>query len=229
MQTLPFYVHVLFALITLITAFIFWRAANGNKILLVILLVWLGIQTILGISGFYLVTDTIPPRFLLLPGPPILLIAILFLTKKGRRFIDSLNIRILTLLHIIRIPVEIILFSLFLHHLIPVDMTFEGNNLDIISGVTAPIIYYLVFRAKKLNYKVLIAWNIVCLALLINVVTIAVITAPFPFQQFAFDQPNIGVLYFPFVWLPGIVVPIVLFSHLATLRQLIKSRSLPQS
>jgi hypothetical protein len=42
----------------------------------------------------------------------------------------------------------------------------------------------------------------------------------FPFQQFAFDQPNIAVLYFPFIWLPSCVVPLVLLSHLAAIRQL---------
>jgi hypothetical protein len=40
-------------------------------------------------------------------------------------------------------------------------------------------------------------------------------------QQIAFDQPNIGVMYFPFVWLPACIVPLVLLSHLASLYQLV--------
>jgi hypothetical protein len=38
---------------------------------------------------------------------------------------------------------------------------------------------------------------------------------------FAFDQPNIAVLYFPFNWLPSCIVPLVLLSHLAAIRQLL--------
>tara|TARA_R110002096_G_scaffold209585_1_gene396758 strand:- start:1620 stop:1829 length:210 start_codon:yes stop_codon:yes gene_type:complete len=51
--------------------------------------------------------------------------------------------------------------------------------------------------------------------------TIAALSAQTPFQQLAFDQPNIGVTYFPFVWIPAVIVPIILFSHLVSIRQLI--------
>jgi hypothetical protein len=63
-------------------------------------------------------------------------------------------------------------------------------------------------------------WNIAALLLLVNVVTIAVMAMPSPMQRLALDQPNIAVLYFPFNWLPSVVVPIVLFSHLASLWKL---------
>jgi hypothetical protein len=100
-------------------------------------------------------------------------------------------------------------------------MTFEGRNLDIISGITAPVIYYFGFVKKKIGRTVLILWNLICLGLLVNIVTIAILSAPFTFQRFGFDQPNFAILLFPFVWLPGIIVPLVLFSHLAMLRQLL--------
>jgi hypothetical protein len=98
-------------------------------------------------------------------------------------------------------------------------MTFEGRNLDILSGLSAPLIYYFAFVKKKINSKMVLLWNIVCLMLLINIVSHAVLSAPSPFQQLAFAQPNIAVLYFPFVWLPGCIVPLVLFSHLVALRR----------
>ena len=70
---------------------------------------------------------------------------------------------------------------------------------------------------------VLIGWNIMCLALLFNIVINAILAAPVDFQQQAFDQPNIAIFYFPYVLLPGVVVPIVLFSHLVLLRSLMAS------
>ncbi|HYK56589.1 MAG TPA: hypothetical protein VEV15_08905 [Flavisolibacter sp.] len=104
----------------------------------------------------------------------------------------------------------------------PQLMTFEGRNLDVLSGLTAPLIYYYGFVKKSLGAKTLLAWNVVCLAILSFTVVNAVLSAPTPFQQFGFDQPNIAVLYFPFVWLPGTVVPLVYFSHLASIRRLLK-------
>lgn len=224
MENLPAYISVVFGLTTFLTVGLFYRATNNSKATIVILLFWLALQTFIALSGFYTVTDTIPPRFLLLVLPPILFIIGLFTTSIGRQFIDSLDVKRLTFLHIIRIPVEIVLFWLFVNKTIPELMTFEGRNFDILSGLTAPFIFYFGFIKKQLDSRIILIWNFICLGLLINIVANAVLSAPFPFQKFAFDQPNIAVLYFPFNWLPSCVVPLVLFSHLVTIRQLINVR-----
>jgi hypothetical protein len=221
MENLPVYISVVFGLTTIFTVGVFYKATTGSKTTLILLLTWLVVQAFIGLSGFYTVTDTIPPRFLLLILPPILLIVALFTTSKGRQYIDSLDIKTLTLLHTIRIPVEIVLFWLFLNKKVPELMTFEGRNFDILSGLTAPIIFYFGFKRKQLDRKIILIWNFICLGLLINIVVIAVLSAPFPFQKFALDQPNIAVLYFPFNWLPSCVVPVIFFSHLVTIRQLL--------
>lgn len=222
MEDLPVYIGWIFGLTTMLTVYIFYSAAQYSKNTHLIILTWLVLQAAIALSGFYTVTDTLPPRFLLLVIPPFILIIVLFNTAKGRDYLDKLDIKTLTILHIVRVPVEIVLFLLFTHKTVPELMTFEGRNFDILSGITAPLIYYFGFVKKTLNQKVIILWNFLCLGLLINIVANAVLSAPFPFQQFAFDQPNIAVLYFPFVWLPCCVVPLVLLSHLAVIRQLIK-------
>lgn len=221
MEALSIISGIIFILTTVITVYVFWKATARSMPFLIIAIVWLALQTIISITGFYKVTDTAPPRFILLILPPVLFIISLFFTKKGRSFIDGTNIRLLTILHTVRIPVEIVLFMLFLQKMVPGIMTFEGRNLDVISGITAPVMYYFVFVKKSISSKLLIAWNLLCLGLLMNIVVIAVLSAPFPFQRFAFDQPNIGLFSFPFVWLPCCVVPLVLFSHLISLRQLL--------
>ena len=155
-------------------------------------------------------------------GPAILFIILLLTTKSGRRFTDSIDLKKLTLVHIVRVPVEITLFMLSTHKLIPELMTFAGRNFDILSGITAPIVYFVCFKNSQLkNRKLLLIWNFICLGLLLNIVINALLSAPFPFQQFAFDQPNIAILYFPFTWLPCFIVMIVLYGHLAVIRQLI--------
>jgi hypothetical protein len=125
--------------------------------------------------------------------------------------------------HIVRIPVEITLFMLSTYKLVPELMTFGGRNFDILSGITAPIVYFICFKNSQLkNRRLLLIWNFICLGLLLNIVINALLSAPFPFQQFAFDQPNVAILYFPFTWLPCFIVMIVLYSHLAAIRQLVR-------
>jgi hypothetical protein len=214
--------QISFILVTLVTVWLFYRAANKSKLFLAGILAWMILQFFLGKSGFYTNGFTRPPRFLLLIAPPLLVLVILFLTKKGRQFMDSWNMSMLTLLHTVRIPVEIILYFLYLAKTIPALMTFEGRNFDIIAGLTAPIIYYFYFLKKQLSNTVLLLWNISCLCLLINIVVIAVLSAPGSLQQFAFDQPNIAIAHFPFNWLASVVVPLVLMAHASGLRRLLR-------
>ena len=105
-------------------------------------------------------------------------------------------------------------------------MTFEGMNYDIVSGVLAPIVFFAAFRGDEVNRWLLIGYNVLGLVLLANIVSIAALSLPSPIQQLNFDTPNRGVLLFPYVWLPTLIVPIVLFSHLAALWQLVARRKL---
>jgi len=221
MAQLPTYISLVFIATTLLTVWLFFRAANYSKTPLIVLILWMFLQSIVALLGFYLDTTAIPPRFLFLIAPVIVFIIVLFNTPKGKAFIDSISIEKLTMLHIVRIPVEIVLFWLFLQKTIPQLMTFEGRNFDILAGITAPIIYFFVFVKHSISKKILLFWNFACLALLLNIVINALLSAPLPFQQFAFEQPNIAVLYFPFNLLPSVVVPLVLFAHLVVIRQLL--------
>lgn len=226
MNQLPLYISLVFGITVLLSLFLFYKATNYSRVFLFVSIAWISIQSAISLSGFYLNEETVPPRFPLLVLPPVLLIVSLFNSKRGRAFIDQLDVKVLTLFHIIRIPVEIILFLLFIHKTIPQLMTFEGRNFDIISGITAPLIWYFGFVKKKLSRTVLLIWNFICLGLLLNIVFHAVFSVQTKFQLFAFDQPNTGVLYFPFTLLPGLLVPMVLFAHLAAIRQLRNANSI---
>ena len=162
-------ISILFIAVTLATVWAFYNAANKSKTVIVFISIWLVLQGVMGITGFYQATQSFPPRFVVLIGPGLLFSVLLLLTKSGRNFIDTLNIRKLTLLHAVRVPVEITLYFVYTANLIPLLMTFEGNNYDILSGLTAPAIYYLVFVRKNLSNTALLIWNFACLALLINV------------------------------------------------------------
>lgn len=218
---LPVYINALFIATTLLTILLFYKASKNSIITIVLLFTWIILQAVLGLSGFYSITNTFPPRFAIMALPVLLLIIILFSIARGRVYLDSLDAKALTILHVIRIPVELCLYWLSLHEFIPQLMTFEGRNFDIIAGFTAPIIFYWGYVKKRLNKTVLLLWNFICLGLLLNIVINAVLSAPSSFQQFAFEQPNTAILYFPFVWLPCCVVPLVLLAHLVCIRKLL--------
>ena len=227
MEHLPVYISLIFSLTTCITVYLFYRATNRSPIFISIFLIWIIFQAIISLQGFYTYSHTFPPRFLFLILPPLMVMATLFFTGKGKIFINKLDLKLLTLLHVIRIPVELVLWWLSIYKAIPGIMTFHGQNFDIISGLSAPVIFYFGFIKKTINKQILLIWNFLCLGLLLNIVVIAILSAPLTFQKLAFEQPNVAMLYFPFVLLPCCIVPLVLFSHLASIRQLILQPGIP--
>ena len=221
---LPDSLIIVFLLTVILTFLLFTNAVKKKATVAIASGIWLALTGILSFKKVFQETSSIPPRLMIVVAPAILFIILLMTTKSGKRFTDSIDLKKLTLVHIVRIPVEIILFMLFTHKLIPGLMTFAGRNFDILSGVTAPIVYFICFRNSQLKHRrLLLIWNFICLGLLLNIVINAILAAPFPFQQFAFDQPNIAILYFPFTWLPCFIVMIVLYSHLAAIRHLLRS------
>jgi hypothetical protein len=225
LTNLPDRAVIIFLLTVILTFLLFVNTVKNKATAAIVLVIWLAVTGILSFKEVFQNTSTIPPRLMMGIAPAILFIILLLVTRSGKRFTDGIDLKKLTLVHIVRMPVEITLFMLSTHKLIPELMTFAGRNFDILSGITAPIMYFVCFRNSQLkNRRLLLIWNFICLGLLFNIVINAILAAPFPFQQFAFDQPNVAVLYFPFTWLPFFIVMIVLYSHLAAIRQLITYR-----
>jgi hypothetical protein len=228
--SLPFYVTAVFVLTALLTIGFLFRAFRdvrppgpGSHLMTFVVPFWMVVTALLSTGDFYRQFDGSPPRvFSFGVLPALVLIAVYFVFFRAG-FVERLSIRTLTLLHVIRVPVEIVLLWLFQYGLIPQAMTFEGRNFDILSGITAPFVFWLGFRGGHLNRPLLIGWNLLALALLANIVITAFLSFPSPTQRFGFEQPNVGVTYFPFIWLPAIIVPVVLFAHLAALWKLLRN------
>jgi len=230
-DALPSYVSIVFVLTTLLTIGFLISAVRRTrreklpqKLIIFLTPFWLLVTAFLSLAGFYQNFDTIPPRIFIFGALPalILLSACVFISR--RDFLERLPLRSLTLLHIVRVPIELVLLWLYQAALLPRQMTFEGWNFDILSGISAPIVYWLAFRTGNTNRPLLIGWNVAALFLLVNVVTIAVLSFKSPIQQISFEQPNIAVAQFPYLWLPAIVVPVVFFAHLASLTKLLTSK-----
>ena len=231
MESVPAYVSIVFRLTTFAPVGFLIQAVRtvgtdrlSSRILIFLLPLWIFFQAALALGGFYQFTQSVPPRLLLFGVLPALLLIIAYFIFFRASFIEKLHLKSLTIMHVITIPLEMLLYWLFDSRAITELATFEGRNFDILSGILAFVVYIAAFRGDTVNRPLLIAYNLLGVILLANIVGTAIVSLDSPMQMTAFDQPNRAVLFFPYIWLPTIVVPIVLFAHLASLWKLIATR-----
>jgi hypothetical protein len=80
-------------------------------------------------------------------------------------------------------------------------------------------------RVKKHGSKKLaIAFNFLGVLLLLNILVIAVLSMPSPFRYFMNEPANTLVAQFPYILLPGVLVPIAYGLHILSLRQLLTKK-----
>ena len=225
LSDIPFLVSGLFILLTVIFLYFFWKMLHkslGNKIAnrtIMALSAWSILACVLASTGFYLDFEAKPPRFILVVVP--IFAAMIFVFFKYPNEVKKLDILRLTYLHMVRVPAELFIFTWFIYGIVPQEMTFEGRNYDILVGLTAPLVgYFITKHGVQEHVKMVYAWNLLALFLIINIIVTAVLSLPSNFQVFGLDQPNIAVINFPFVLLPAIIVPIVVFCQIASIMQL---------
>jgi hypothetical protein len=182
-----------------------------------IIILWVGTISLLAWNGFFSDFSKMPPRpafAVLLPLPFVIAAA---LSAKGSQLIKAVPPHWLIGMQSFRILVEILLWRAFLLNLLPIQMTFEGNNFDGLSGVLA-IPFALILRKKWSSFFSLL-YNIIGIALLLNILVIAVLSMPAPLRYFMNEPPNTLVGEFPFIFLPAVLVVIAYSMHIFSLRQ----------
>jgi hypothetical protein len=201
-----------------------WEKAKRQRILFVtsfVILLWVCLLSVLAYKGFFNDFSKMPPKVLLallLPLPCVLLIAF---SRSGTKLLQLAPAKWLIFMQSFRILVEILLWLAFTANLLPVQMTFEGGNFDILSGLLALPVGYLLLKKKTFSPKLAIAFNVIGILLLLNILIIAVLSMPTPFRHFMNEPSNTIVATFPFILLPGLLVPVAYSFHIFSLRQLL--------
>lgn len=219
-ENMPIWIDYVFLLAFILSLVLFYRSNNNSLSIVFIILIWSVIHGLLAYLGFYQDMEATPPRFALILIPTLLVIALCFTKKHQNWILRNRNTQVSTFIHLVRIPVEIVLFQLFIYKMVPELMTFEGRNFDILAGLSAPVIGFL-YANKKLGKKTLLIWNTMGLLLVSFILVNGILSAKLPFQVFAFEQPNLAVMYFPYVLLPATIVPLVLWTHLTDIIKLL--------
>lgn len=184
---------------------------------------WLALTGGLAAAGVFDHWDQVPP-----PAMPVLVISFVLVIVAarsgfGRRLAEGLPLWLLTGYQVFRLPVEIMLHRAYEQGVIGVQMTWSGRNFDVVTALLALVLGLWLWRRgeeRPVPTKVIWAWNLLGLGLLINIVTIAILSMPTPMR--AFEGPaNTWVATFPYVWLPTVMVMAALLGHLLVARRLL--------
>jgi len=186
---------------------------------------WVAALGFLSLQGFFANFKSLPPR--ILPALLVPLGAGLLCLRSAatRELLARTPPQWPIYLQSFRILMEIILWLLYLQHRAPVIMTFEGRNVDILVGVTAIPVGYLCFVRRTWPARVALWWNVAGILILLNVVAHAQLSTPSPFRVFVTDPPLTFIAYWPYILLPGFLVPLAWLGHAASLMQFSRSRA----
>ncbi len=149
---------------------------------------------------------------------PLLTILLFSFSKTVKEILPHIPQQNIIKLQVFRFYVEVLLWALFASALLPVQMTFEGRNFDVITGVTALGVAWLITKDKFPKIAIIL-WNILGLGLLINIVAIALLSMPTPFRYFMNEPANTIVTGFPISLLPAFLVPLAYMLHILSLRK----------
>ncbi len=181
---------------------------------------WLTYAGVLGYLGVVGDPSMRPPGTALLVVPVFLFIA-LFLARSpaGERLALRFPLAILIGAQTFRVGVEFFLHQLWLAGMAPRLITYEGGNLDIVVGLSAPIVAWLYWRGR-LGERAALAWNALGVITLANVAVRALLTAPGLFNVIHAEIPNVAIGAFPFTYIPGFFAPLALTLHVLAIRAL---------
>lgn len=201
-----------------LTIVFFWLLYRLFRIraMAIALVAWAAFLVVWSLSGMASRFEMFPINMAPVLIVPFIAIIVFVFSKRTLSVLSSLPAKSIVQLQVFRVFVELLLWALFVENLLPVQMTFEGRNWDILSGLTAPLAALFLSKSKW----GLAIWNVVCLGLLINIVTVAILSMPTDLRVFNNEPANTIVAEFPFILLPGMLVPLAYGLSLLSLRQL---------
>lgn len=161
-----------------------------------------------------------PPRFAFVILGTFALAGWISFGRVGAR-LAMLPLWVLVAVQSFRLPLELAMHAMYERGIMPAVMSYSGRNFDIVTGIAAMAVAALV-AAGRGGPRLVAAWNVLGLALLFNVIGVAILATP-PIRFFGDDQLNVWVTYAPFVWLPSVMVLAALAGHLIIFRALRRS------
>ena len=184
------------------------------------LTLWFLYVGLIAYSGVARNAETRPPGVAFIVVPVLVFIVVFAFNVQSHTEESPLPIWIIMGIQSFRIGVELFLHQLWIDGLVPKMLTFEGANVDILIGATAPVAAWLSTRGR-IGAKFAFGWNALGLLALINVVTRAVLTTPGPLNLIHTEIPNLMMGTFPFLFVPAFFVPLAVALHVLAIQGII--------
>ena len=162
-----------------------------------------------------------PPTMGLVLGPTLVVAIGIALSPLGRQLVAGIPIEWLVGFQGFRILVELLLHRAYVEGLMPVQMSWSGRNFDVASGITAVAVGFWLGTAARPSSLLVALWNTLGVALLANILFVALLSAPTPFRFFMNDPPNMFITRAPWVWLPSVMVFAAILGHALVIRWLL--------
>jgi len=179
---------------------------------------WLGATWAVAETGHLSRLDLRPPPFAALFVAIVVLALLMAFTRFGTRLVDGLPLAVLIGVQAFRFPLELLMHRAYTEGVMPYQMSYSGRNFDILTGLTALPVAWALHRGVG-GRRLALAWNALGALLLLNIVIIAIVSAPIV-GLFGPDLLNTWVMFPPFVWLPTVMVLMALTGHLLVARAL---------
>jgi hypothetical protein len=141
----------------------------------------------------------------------------LALSPLGRGFAEHVPIAALVGFQSFRLPLELVLHRWYEEGVVPVQLTYAGDNLDIVTGVLALATGLLLWRQRAGRASVL-AFSVIGLVLLVNVMSVALRSLPGPLRTYTNEPPLLLPDAVPYTWILPVCVAGALFGHIVALR-----------
>jgi hypothetical protein len=202
----------------------FARAGVGRRglaVALAVACVWMGLTGLAAASGVLLRTDARPPPLMLVLVGSVALGAFVGFSKLGRLLAHGVPLVALVGVQAFRLPLELVMHEAAAEGIMPVQMTFSGDNFDIVTGAGAIVVAALLATGRAPLWIVGV-WNAMGAALVLTIMTIGVASTPL-FHAFGTDPAHVNtfVAHFPFVWLPAVLVATAIAGHVVIARRLL--------
>ena len=197
-------------------------AARRHAMLITVVVsaVWMTATWRAAESGVLRLWDATPPPFAVLVVGILGVTAVLACTAYGRRLALGLPLWVIIGIQGFRLPLELAMHAMYERGVMPEQMSYSGRNFDIVTGITALMVAWLV-RSGRVGRRVVLTWNVLGLLLVLNVVTVGILSTP-RFRLFGDARLNVFITYPPFVWLPAVMVLAALAGHLIVFRAVLR-------
>lgn len=186
----------------------------------------LGVTYALAASGTLRDFESLPPvmmRMVLLLFAATVSFSV---SRQGAAFAAALPLAWIVGFQVFRLPLELTMHAWYTEGALPVQMTYAGRNLDILTGILAIPVAIAAHRGRAAPWM-LWGFNLLGLGLLVNIVGVAITSFPGPLRLFTEEPANRLVAEAPYVWLPAVLVQAALLGHLLLLRRLTSAAHAP--